>query len=531
MTQSTTCRLCVDKCQEYETLYDENGFGNELYEVIFSLFHPKIIDMDKYRHLNIICNKCWGQVLDFHNFQKFVTDAQERLQEEGDTKDVKTSTDVENFLVGFPDAAGDFDNSAAGNIEGSFVSLSEMAAIEADGDTPLNSLASQAAALTKRKFAQKIAQSHVEPKKSKSGGQKKGGQSLPQMPVIKMEREFELIDVHDDYDEEADMPSTSWNATAPEDDYNFHDDSSIILLDDSDEDEEVEAEEDYFNMSMSQFNADYENEEDGYEQHGLVDAIAGIDGRRDNKSREERQQHLSVLLANFMPIINCDLCSHKCKSWPALQAHFLKKHPTEQCYIPCCGRKLKEHWTLKEHMRYHNDPNTFKCKLCGRINTTRCSLKRHIDAQHPSYQKLRHFCPSCDKGFTTKSGLRYHCTTVHENYGKPESQVQPDGSTLHVCKQCSRSFKSLDMARKHIYYNHSQVDRLKCPTCGCIFKKSRPYREHVASHTKKELYICAYCPQRFTFMNALRCHRKSKHPQEPEENCYVEIYGEHEQFL
>ncbi|XP_073842807.1 uncharacterized protein isoform X2 [Musca autumnalis] len=526
MTQSTTCRLCVDKCQEYETLYDENGFGNELYEVIYSLFHPKIIDMDKYRHLSIICNKCWNQVLDFHNFQKFVTDAQERLQD--DVKDVKPSGDVgRNFLDGFPDAAGEFDNSSSAlNIEGSFVSLSEMAAIEADGDTPLNSLEVEAAAITKRKLAQKIAQS-FEPKKSKASEQNNGSdrcfQQTTTTPVIKMEKEFELIDVHDEEGDE--MPSTSWNATAPAGDYSFNDDSSIILLDDSDEDEDVEAEEDYFNMSMSQYNADYE-----YEDQTLVDAIAGVDGRRDNKSREERQQHLSVLLANFMPIINCDLCSHKCKSWPALQAHFLQRHPTEQCYIPCCGRKLKEHWTLKEHMRYHNDPNTFKCKLCGRINTTRCSLKRHIDAQHPGYQKLRHFCPSCDKGFTTKSGLRYHCTTVHENYGKPDCQVQPDGSVLYVCKQCGRSFRNQEMARKHIYYNHSHVDRFKCPTCGCVFKKSRPYREHVASHTKKELYICAYCPQRFTFLNTLRCHRKSKHPLESDENGYIEIYADNEQF-
>ncbi|XP_061394236.1 GDNF-inducible zinc finger protein 1-like [Musca vetustissima] len=434
-----------------------------------------------------------------------------------------------NCLDGFPDAAGEFDKSSAVNIEGSFVSLSEMAAIEADGDTPLNSLEVQTAALTKRKFAQKIAQS-FEPKKCKSSEENNGNQSFQQGPVIKMEREFELIDVHDEEAEEEgdgdDMPSTSWNTTPGENDYQFNDDSSIILLDDSDEDDdEVEAEEDYFNMSMSQYNVDY-----NYEEHGLVDSIAGIDGRKDNKSREERQQHLSYLLSNFMPIIKCDLCTHKCKSWPALQAHFLQRHPTEQCYIPCCGRKLKEHWTLKEHMRYHNDPNTFKCKLCGRINTTRCALKRHIDAQHPSYQKLRHFCPNCDKGFTTKSGLRYHCTTVHENYGKPDCQIQPDGSTLYVCKQCGRSFKNQEMARKHIYYNHSQVDRFKCPTCGCVFKKSRPYREHVASHTKKELYICAYCPQRFTFLNTLRNHRKSKHPLESDDNSYIEIYDEYGQI-
>lgn len=448
---------------------------------------------------------------DFHDFQKSVAAAQSKLSE--DAPDVNIKTEVGDFMVDFPQ------DGHSNQMEGNFVSLSEMAAMEADGGTPLSV----------RKSSQKANISR-QPVPTKLHSNKTSADEIMNfMPAIKMEKDFELIDVHDEEHNEApecEQPTTSAGREHFENPY-AHEDSSVVLLDSEDENE-------YFALSMSQFNSDYEdddlyyNNETGQALHESEHSATGIDGRKDKKTRQERNEQLDVLLAKFMPIIQCPVCPETSTNWPDLQEHFRVQHPMEQCYIPCCGRKLKEHWTLKEHMRFHNDPNTFKCKLCGKINTTRCALKRHIDAQHPKYAKLKHVCNICDKGFTTESGLKYHITSMHSDCGQPKRKVLPDGNSVFVCPDCGKAFPKKATARQHIWYSHRLVDQFKCHICGNDFQNPRQFREHVAAHTKKHLYVCAYCSMRFTYLNSLQSHKKLKHPNRPDEDCYIELNDDDE---
>ncbi|XP_075164199.1 uncharacterized protein LOC142236791 [Haematobia irritans] len=488
MTQSILCRLCVNQCQEYETLYDENGFGTEFYEIVFKYLHPKILNLEQWRHLTGVCEKCSRHIWDFHRFEKIIAKAQIKLSEECD----KIETPIVKREMGQLDLpkADEFTD----HMEGSFVSLSEMAALEADGETPLNALEVQTA--VRSNYQNDANNIPSESQVSENDEIFKSG------PAIKLEKEFELVAVQEGYTFDADeeLPTTSnFDSDIP----NFGEDSSAIWLsDDSDEDL---------------------NEDFMYKSDDDAEALTGSDGRKSKETRQERERELDVLLAKFMPIIKCDLCAETYTTWPSLQEHFRDSHPLEPCYIPCCGRRLKEHWTIKEHMRYHNDPNTFKCKLCGKLSTTRCALKRHMDAQHPGVNKLKFDCKICGKAFTTESGLKYHCTTVHGDFCQPLRRTQPDGSSLYVCKDCGKKFNKADTARQHIWYHHRSMDRYKCNICGNGYGHPRQYREHMASHSKKPLYACAYCPMKFTFLNSLQGHRKAKHPYKKDLNSYIEL--------
>ncbi|XP_013114983.1 transcription factor grauzone isoform X5 [Stomoxys calcitrans] len=496
MTQSILCRLCVEQCQEYENLYDENGFGTEFYEITFKYFHPKTINLEKCRNLTGICQRCWRQIWDFHNFENMVANAQKRLCDDGTIG--ATKTEAPDFTESMPKADGPNDH-----MEGSFISLSEMAAFEADGATPLDALEVCSAAL-----------GEPDEDQSKSLKRPADEEIFKRGPAIKLEKEFEVVAVQEGYKYSSDeeLPTTSnMDMDIP----NFGEDASAVWLSD---DSDPELDEDYMPMSRQRTDELFVNEDLDTEI-----SLTGSDGRKTKETRQERNEELEVLLAKWMPVIKCDLCGETCNSWPNLQEHFRIYHPLECCYIPCCGRRLKEHWTIKEHMRYHNDPNVFKCKLCGKPSTTRCALKRHMDAQHPEFQKLIYDCKICGKAFSSESGLKYHCTTVHGDFCQPQRRVQADGSTLFICKDCGKAFQKLDTARQHIWYNHRFIDRYKCQICGNGYRHPRQFREHVASHTRKRLYACAYCPMKFTFLNSLQCHRKVKHPYKREMNSYIEL--------
>ncbi|XP_073842690.1 uncharacterized protein isoform X6 [Musca autumnalis] len=95
MSLTKRCRLCVGRCDEGKSLYDDSGQANALHGIIVKYFHPTIIDIGKYRHLTSICRHCWRQVWKFCNFQKSIHEAQIKLLDEEVQLEANKSASVE----------------------------------------------------------------------------------------------------------------------------------------------------------------------------------------------------------------------------------------------------------------------------------------------------------------------------------------------------------------------------------------------------------------------------------------------------
>uniref|UniRef100_A0A1I8Q8F3 C2H2-type domain-containing protein n=1 Tax=Stomoxys calcitrans TaxID=35570 RepID=A0A1I8Q8F3_STOCA len=93
-------------------------------------------------------------------------------------------------------------------------------------------------------------------------------------------------------------------------------------------------------------------------------------------------QELDEVIAKWKPNLECELCAVTCSSFSLLHQHFTQNHPSVMSYITCCQVKLTGRHDIEEHIRYHNDPNAFKCDLCERSFTSRRNLNRHCRAKH-----------------------------------------------------------------------------------------------------------------------------------------------------
>lgn len=74
---------------------------------------------------------------------------------------------------------------------------------------------------------------------------------------------------------------------------------------------------------------------------------------------------------------------------------FMDLHNRAWGWISCCGHKFSGRSEPYEHMRYHLNPDVFKCPACGK--GMMCG--RHLDAHKMDEHEADRFqCNACGKG-------------------------------------------------------------------------------------------------------------------------------------
>lgn len=109
------------------------------------------------------------------------------------------------------------------------------------------------------------------------------------------------------------------------------------------------------------------------------------------QSHKERNQFLAD---NFK--MSCDICKIPIETFKTLQKHFEDEHNKERPYVVCCNKKYFNRYNLVEHVRFHVDPNSFKCNICGRVLSSRKILQDHQLLHLPDEEK-KFTCNECGK--------------------------------------------------------------------------------------------------------------------------------------
>ena len=146
---------------------------------------------------------------------------------------------------------------------------------------------------------------------------------------------------------------------------------------------------------------------------------------------------------------------------------------------------------VKIHKKAAENPNTQNEKD---IDVTELSAKSQETVNENKIRKAN-WCRICDKTFSSKSYLRRHRITVHEE-GK-----------IHRCDLCNKSFGEKGTLQKHEKTVHDKIKSYKCDSCDRKFGQKAHLESHVKSVHEKinSSYKCDCCDKVFvtivTFIN------------------------------
>ncbi|XP_059616075.1 zinc finger protein 664-like [Phlebotomus argentipes] len=127
-----------------------------------------------------------------------------------------------------------------------------------------------------------------------------------------------------------------------------------------------------------------------------------------------------------------------------------------------CGKILSTRGSLKSHLSRHRHGNEYKCAICQEVFQNFNARKRHVNLIH--FNRKIHQCPFCEESFQYHSTHREHIRKVHEK----EQDVE--------CPLCPKKFFSDKELGRHKLI-HDFVP--KCEDCGKIYKDIRALKKHM----------------------------------------------------
>ena len=198
----------------------------------------------------------------------------------------------------------------------------------------------------------------------------------------------------------------------------------------------------------------------------------------------------------------CKICKRKFKTAPQRNIHRNQVHRIHKC-TDCNKRFLTEEDRDNHGADVHKHPR-FHCKVkrCDVYAHNVEELHRHRRSKHWSSFPFR--CSQCPYALETRDGLQRHLERVH---GIPA--VESDGSVVHKCNKCSRSFVAISMFINHSREHPENV--YKCRECHWCFEALNRLHAHCRTTHDTMHNACDTCGTDFPNNTELYHHVKKAH--------------------
>jgi len=134
-----------------------------------------------------------------------------------------------------------------------------------------------------------------------------------------------------------------------------------------------------------------------------------------------------------------------------LQTHKRLVHSTSRPYdCRYCGKLLKTHIELKQHVRIHSYAKMYSCRHCSAEGFKHyCQLKVHLLKSHSEGAWFT--CDICQKKFSRRG--------AHKIHARRHEAVKP-----YVCSECPKRFYTAAELRLH-HPVHSEHKLFSCGSC------------------------------------------------------------------
>uniref|UniRef100_A0A1I8PYB2 C2H2-type domain-containing protein n=1 Tax=Stomoxys calcitrans TaxID=35570 RepID=A0A1I8PYB2_STOCA len=542
---SLRCRLCIKICtdNQHHRLYDEAGHTNETYELMSRYFTTAMLNMAWDKQFSHICELCWHHLKEFHEFQQLVIEAQATLG-----SDLGSSTKKQ---------AAEFEAIESINIHDSDPSDMEFQEI------PIAKLKSSLDIEKPRTATEGIKMAVI----LEDNNSSKLLMATPSKDVIDSEagilKEFSEMSSMPFKTEELLMdpldnspPSQAFVKQEPMEEVSQHIPDSLKSQNFCDPD----------NDSCSRFS----NNEYDFSQSPLLEELSQQDMAEDQPSAEKQcrkvktVQESDCLISKWKPYLECVVCEQKLFSFTLLLQHFQQEHPSAECHIFCCQKKLRHRLEIEKHVEYHQAPKRLRCDICFLAFTRFYAVSFHKEQMHAAKSALQSFeCSLCNASFPDNESLQRHIQQNclygdegnlelseteaqrqkhrHKKEDKIPRTVEEFDSLIAkwkpllscvVCQQQVDSFSKLLQhfrelhpsedchilccqhklrhryeIEKHIDYHHTPP-KLRCDDCCRSFKRVYSRSMHMQQHHSEQgkSYDCKRCSARFKTASYLRRH-------------------------
>ncbi|XP_061388967.1 transcription factor grauzone-like [Musca vetustissima] len=456
------CRLCANLCigSGYKNLYDDI----EVYEVTTKYFDPMFLNSNY--QIGTICLKCWYRMNDFDKFRQ----TSNVLQKQHMEKEIQSG----NYQQVFCPICNSFCNR---KVEINDDTLTRKVVIKYFGSVIMND------GLKIRKLCVKCWTRIYNFYKFQEDAYE------AQNKFIKNEIEYDAVEISVDSNQHIKQENI----------YEVKEETETNCLNNYIISTKCEESGEYKQHTIVQHNVIIKEEpelqlydvhaENASEHNNNIDSSmedddSDYDPLKIADDRRKTISELDAIIAKWRPNLECLVCGAMRPTFTLLQKHFYDTHPNVKCHIICCQCKLNSHYYIEEHLRYHEDPNSFKCKICGHVNMTRLRLKRHMDYWHSD-----------------------------KNNKNIAEKANEDQEKL-ICNECGKSAKTLGALRKHMH-RHEAKRKFKCTICDRGFRGRTDLRTHLASHANNTCFICS---MQFKNITKLRAHQAEAHTNLKDQN-------------
>jgi len=175
-----------------------------------------------------------------------------------------------------------------------------------------------------------------------------------------------------------------------------------------------------------------------------------------------------------------------------------------RCPEDGCDSRFRVRRTLLDHLRKHRGIYEYSCDQCGKICTTKHTLKDHMIV-HLNGQII---CHICTKVFQNKARLGSHISRTHATL---------EQKTRFKCDQCEKAYPTSLTLNRHMV-SHTGVRNFTCLTCEKKYMSKRDLTHHEKVHSGIKSFQCKTCEKPFRTGNKLRRHEVI-HTQEMKFNC------------
>ncbi|XP_065078309.1 transcription factor grauzone-like [Ochlerotatus camptorhynchus] len=234
--------------------------------------------------------------------------------------------------------------------------------------------------------------------------------------------------------------------------------------------------------------------------------------------------------------MKCHTCMEQFDSFTMLKDHYQLVHG-EKGYAFCCNCRFEELKGLREHIRVHMNPASFRCEQCQKNLGSKRSLTRHQLAVHLSDEVKPFQCESCSKKFAKQYQLNAHmiqhkerkefqCSKCQKRFatnGKLQFHIRSihDRVNEMMCDICSKMLKSKSAFQVH-RAEHFNTTRVQCSTCDKWMKNEDTLRKHLIRHQEESIVIkCEFCGKQSPNYHALKKHVRDQHTLERTHQCTV----------
>jgi len=221
------------------------------------------------------------------------------------------------------------------------------------------------------------------------------------------------------------------------------------------------------------------------------------------KNRQLLWSHMKVHLS----LVECQFCS-KMFRHTYINYHLKNVHATDknfQCKI--CSKSFKSVQYLKNHEKFHTKAH--KCVICMKMYSTLGRLNYHKKNYHENPESFE--CKVCGFKFILKSDLKTHQKLHVKNRPKP-----------FKCHRCDFATDTNQKINTHQKFHERQDEKfaamknpIKCEKCPTFCKNQAALLKHMRVVHPKVLLQCDLCAKFIKSKSSLIGHMKIHIPKTP----------------